>query len=138
MNRVASWLVALTVGGAVGGGTFAALVPDAALAACSALFWTLGVGLTLTRNRSVLLSTPGGARQRWSGAFGGLAALAAGLGVAPTLPVSPDLRFALGLFVIGVSLAMANVGMRMALTGGGERGVDDGRDPAGTEAATGD
>ncbi|MFC4988438.1 hypothetical protein [Saliphagus infecundisoli] len=51
----------------------------------------------------------------WSGAFGGLSALAVTGLMVPQVPVAVDLAFVLGLFVVGVSVTMANVGTGLAL-----------------------
>lgn len=120
MDRRIRWLAALTLGVAIGGGTYW-LVADPLFSAVVALFWTVGTGLSIV----YLLPQTGRAddweQARWSGAAGGLMAMAAILGVSPTLPISADLRLALGVFVIGIWLAAVNVGLALGLETVGKR-----------------
>jgi len=115
MDREVAWGMATVVGIAIGSATYAALVPDPMFATIVAVFWTLGLGLTM----QYLVQYTGASREwriaRWSGAAGGLVTLAATLGLSPTLPITPDLRLALGIFVLGLWVTALNVGLALGL-----------------------
>jgi len=115
MDRPIRWTLALVFGVSVGAGTYVGLVADPLFASVMVLFWTLGTGWSI----EYLVPQTGRADDwetaRWSGAAGGLTALAATLGVSPTLPISPDLRLALGVFVVGLWLTALNVGLALGL-----------------------
>lgn len=115
MKRSLRWTLALALGVTVGGGTYVWLVADPLFGAVSALFWTLGTGWSMTYLVPQTGRTDEWASARWSGAAGGLTALAATLGVSPTLPISSDLRLALGLFVVALSMTAINVGLALGL-----------------------
>jgi drug/metabolite transporter (DMT)-like permease len=101
------------------------LVADFALAAVTGLCWGGGVALTLRHLDSPLgTSTGGWSVARWSGAFAGALTLAATVGVSPSLPVSNDLRFALGSLVVGFGVLVFNLGGAMVLDATPEAGDD--------------
>ena len=106
-------MLAATAGSLVGGATFVWLVADVALASTIALAWAVGVRLTF-RYRW-LLSVRGETRRAsvWSGAFAALVTLGAFFGVGPSLPLSAELRLALGLLVVGVGYASMTLGVAM-------------------------
>lgn len=119
MTRTRAWIAAISLGAGVAG--IASLVASAPLLAVYAGgFWAIGAGLTVNNADSIpgLLRSDSGwgsGPRLWSGAFGGLSALAATGVMGPRIPVSADLAFVLGLFVVGVSVTMANVGTGLAL-----------------------
>lgn len=113
MNDRRALVVSLFVGLAVGAASHALLVPDAALAAALALFYAAGTRL-LIRFDPVLAGSGRASVGKWGGAFAGLVTLAGTVGVSPSLPVSTDLRFALGLLVIGVGATAFGLGAGMA------------------------
>jgi hypothetical protein len=118
MNNTVAWIGSLGVGSALGIGVFVFLVPDVLLYTTLALFWMIGVRLTIRHEYDI----PGLAKRvsgpsnwnaaRWSGVFGGLIPFTA-VGISLSLPISTELRFALILFVWGVELAMVNLGIAM-------------------------
>ncbi len=141
MDRPLPWLLALSFGASLGAGSYAWLVADPPLAAGIGLFWALGLGLSIRRHAIVGRSRDW-QTARWSGAFGGLVTLAMTVGLSPTLPVSPELRLALGLFVGGVALTTMNLGMGAGLEYADEKrdrapGRPIPRDPAGTSVTGG-
>lgn len=115
MDREVAWGMASVVGIAIGSATYAALVADPMFATMVAVFWALGLGLTM----QYLAQYTGANREwriaRWSGAAGGLVTLAATLGLSPTLPITSDLRLALGIFVLGLWVTALNVGLALGL-----------------------
>ncbi|NUB89533.1 hypothetical protein HT576_00605 [Haloterrigena sp. SYSU A121-1] len=119
-----TWLPAIALGLATSGGVYwLAGVP--LLAAYVGAFWAIGVGLTAYHADAIpgLLrgnSEWGTTARLWSGAFGGLLALATTAVMGPQLPVSSETGFALGLLVIGVAVTMANVGIGLALSLAGD------------------
>jgi hypothetical protein len=115
MHRALSGAFSAMVGSVVGGGTYVWLVADPMFAFMLAFFWALGIALTL--RYLARYTSPGDDWQtaRWSGAAGGLMALAATFGVSPTLSITSDMRLALGLFVLGVFLTALNIGLAMGL-----------------------
>ena len=82
------------------------VVGDPVLAAVTGLVWGLGLALTMRSYRHQPALTTGGSwrSNRWIGLGTGGITLAALLGVSPSLPISADLRFALGLLIIGTGL----------------------------------
>ncbi|ESP87646.1 hypothetical protein [Candidatus Halobonum tyrrellensis] len=139
MDRSTARLLASLAGVAVGGGTYYWLVADPVFAATVGLFWAVGVGLSVRHREWLFASSDDWDRRRWSGAFGGLVTLAVLFGVGPSLPLSNDLRFGLGLLVSGVALTATNLGIGLVLDAddGTERGegAAAGGDAAETEAA---
>ncbi|WP_181686107.1 hypothetical protein [Halorhabdus salina] len=115
MHRALSWTFSAVIGSAVGGATYAWLVADPMFAVMLGLFWALGIALSL--RYLARYTSPGDDWQtaRWSGAAGGLMAGAATLGISPTLPITSDIRLALGLFVLGVFLTALNIGLALGL-----------------------
>lgn len=114
MDRISAWLLSIGVGAILGGGTYAFLVADPALAGTLALLWTIGFRLTI-RHRHVGSGSAGWRTARWSGAFGGLVTLAATLGLGPTLPLPDGVRLAIGLLLVGVAMTAFNLGVAMVL-----------------------
>lgn len=113
MNDRRALAVSVLVGIAVGTTSYALLVPDVALAAALALFYAVGTRL-LFRFDPKLAGTGRAPVGKWGGAFAGLVTLAGTVGVSPALPVSADLRFALGLLVVGVGTTAFGLGAGMA------------------------
>jgi len=127
MDRPLQWTVALAVGASIGGGTYVWLVDDPLFAGVAVLFWTFGTGFSIDYLIPQTGRSDDWATARWSGAAGGLMALAATLGISPTLPISADLRLALGLFVVGIWLTAVNVGLALGLEAAGRGRISDRR-----------
>ncbi|MFB6202026.1 MAG: sterol desaturase [Halorhabdus sp.] len=120
MDRRHSWTLSAGFGISVGGGTYLWLVDDPLFTVVLALFWALGAGLSVTYLLPQTADGQDWVHARWSGAAGGLMALAATLGVSPTLPISADLRLALGLFVVGIWVTAINVGLALGSDSGSQ------------------
>jgi len=92
---------------------------DPLLAGVTGLFWATGLGLTARHLRQdadrVGFAADDWSVARWRGAFGGSMALAAVVGAGPTLPLSTDLRLALGLLIVGVALTSLDLGTAMVV-----------------------
>ena len=117
--------VAFVVGLVVAVSVGRLLVADLALAAVTGLCWGGGVALTLRHLDSPIGASHGGwSVARWSGAFAGTLTLAATVGVSPSLPLDADLRFALGLLVVGFGVLVFNLGGAMVLDATPEAGGD--------------
>jgi len=110
-NRTRNTLLAALVGIAVGAGLFP-FVGDALLAAVAAACWAVAVKLVLRVGRLYPAFATGEdwTDRRWSGLGVGVVALAALLGVSPTLPVSAELRLGLGVLVVGAGTAAYTAG----------------------------
>ena len=76
------------------------------LALVTGLCWACGLGLTFHVGRLYPAYATGEtwADKRWTGSSVGIVTLAALVGVSPTLPLSSDVRFGLGLLVLGAGL----------------------------------
>ena len=128
MDNTVAWIGSLGFGSALGICVFVFLVPDVFLCAALALFWIIGVRLTIryfNRMPGMSKRVPGPSNwnaARWSGAFGGLIPFTS-LGISFSLPISTELRFALILFVWGVELAMVNLGIAMMVDAEDEEGT---------------
>ncbi|WP_256685401.1 sterol desaturase [Halococcus qingdaonensis] len=114
MNPMRSRALAAAAGGLAGGATFVWLVADLALAGTIALTWAVGVRLTLRYRWLLSMRAETRRVSLWSGAFAALVTLSAFFGVGPSLPLSAELRFALGLLVVGVGYASVTLGVAMA------------------------
>ena len=132
MNDRRALAVSLLVGLAVGTTSHSVLVPDAVLSAALALFYAAGVRL-LIRFDPQLAGSGRASVGKWGGAFAGLVTLAGTVGVSPSLPVSTDLRFALGLLVIGVGATAFGLGAGMAFAA--VAAAEEGDRAKGTDAA---
>ncbi|WP_327050652.1 hypothetical protein [Halomicrococcus gelatinilyticus] len=108
MERQHRWLVGVLAGVAFGGGV-SALGAGVAFAASVAFVWCVGVALALRLNRYA--SDAGTfAVARWSGLASLVMLVPAMFGLLE-LPVSADLRLALGLLVVGTGFAGTQVGV---------------------------
>jgi len=109
-------LIAVLVGAAVGAGLYA-FVGYASLAAVAAVCWAVAVKLVLRVGRLYPAFATGEdwTDSRWTGLGVGVVALAALLGVSPTLPLSPELRFGLGILVLGAGTAAYTAGTLAAV-----------------------
>ena len=98
-------LLALLVVVGIGGGLYR-LTGQLSLALVTGFCWVCGLGLTLHVGRRYPAYATGEtwADKRWTGVSVGIVTLAALVGVGPTLPLSSDLRFGLGLLVLGAGL----------------------------------
>ena len=101
LHRFAGVLVTLIISGGLYW-----FVGDFALAAVTGLTWGSGLLITLRIARQYPSHATGSSWSdtRWTGLSTGLITLAALIGVSPTLPISSNLRFGLGLLVIGTGL----------------------------------
>jgi len=144
MNQVRAWLLSIAVGVVVGGGTFAWLVGDLALAFMLAFVYTIGTRLAI----EYATALPGGTgrldwqRTRWQAAFVTFVIFSASFVASPALFESFGLRVALQVLVFGVGWTGLFFGIAIARdqaaagellgetepAGGAERG-----DPVGTE-----
>ncbi|WP_136686715.1 hypothetical protein [Halorhabdus amylolytica] len=127
MNRLLQWILSLSLGVSIGIGTYVWLVADPLFVGVIVLFWTLGTGFSIDYLVPQTGRSDDWETARWSGAAGGLMALAATLGISPTLPISADLRLALGLFVVGSWLTAVNVGLALGLEAGAREWIGGGR-----------
>ena len=121
MDRPVRWLLAAVFGVSIGTVTYVALIDDPLFAGVTALFWALGVGLSVQYLGPQTGQAQDWTKARWSGAAGGLTALAATLGISPTLPITSELRLALGLFVVAIWLTAVNIGLALGLETTGRR-----------------
>lgn len=98
IHRLSS--VVVTV--AVSGGSYW-LVGNLGLAIATGVTWGISLLLILRMSRLYPSHTTGNewADKRWTGLGTGLLTLAATVGVSPSLPISGNLRLALGFLVIG-------------------------------------
>ena len=87
---------------AVSGGLYW-LVSDFGIAIATGITWGVGLLLILRISRLYPSYTTGTAwnDKRWTGLGTGLLTFAAIIGVSPTLPISTELRLALGFLVLG-------------------------------------
>lgn len=79
------------------------LVGNVGLAAVAGTIWGIGIAIVLYIARQYPSRVTGTAwtDKRWTGLGVGLVTLASLVGVSPTLPISADLRLALGILVLG-------------------------------------
>lgn len=122
-------LLAVPVGGGVGVGLYW-LAGQALLAGVAGLCWAVGVGLTLRVRRLYPDAAGDGtwSSARWTGLGSGVLVLAALVGVSPALPISAELRLALGALVLGAGLASAATGMLAVLESGSREGARQAQD----------
>ena len=105
MRSSLQWMFGGSIALSVGGASYS-LVDDAIFATITGLVWGIGIALLIHADQARSLST---ARADWrSGKWIGLGSggitMAALLGVSPSLPISIDMRFGLGVLVIGTGL----------------------------------
>ncbi|TQQ82302.1 sterol desaturase [Halonotius roseus] len=114
MRSSLQWLLGGATGLVVGGGCYW-LVGDPVLAAVTGVVWGVGLALTARSARHHPSSTgvTDWRSARWIGLGTGGITLAALLGVSPSLPISAELRLALGLLIIGTGL-LATTTARLA------------------------
>jgi hypothetical protein len=114
MRSSLQWLLGGATALIIGSGCYW-LVGDPVLAAVTGVVW--GVGLALTARSAQYHPSSTGVTDwrsaRWIGLGTGGITLAALLGVSPSLPVSAELRLALGLLIIGTGL-LATTTARLA------------------------
>ena len=105
MRSSLRWLLGGVTALVVSSGCYG-LAGDPVLAAVSGLVWGVGLALTARSARHHPSSTgvTNWRSARWVGLGTGGITLAAILGVSPSLPISPELRLALGLLIIGTGL----------------------------------
>ncbi|RJX44270.1 sterol desaturase [Halonotius aquaticus] len=105
MRSSLQWLLGGATGLVVGSGCYW-LVGDPILAAVSGLVWGVGLALTARSARHHPSSTgvTNWRSARWIGLGVAGINLAALIGVSPSLPISAELRLALGLLIIGTGL----------------------------------
>ncbi|WEL21026.1 sterol desaturase [Halorhabdus sp. BNX81] len=102
---------ALVVGAVIGVGIHW-LVGQILLAVVTAVTWVTAFGLTLHIRRAYPAFSSGEswADKRWTGLAVAVVTLAALIGAGPALPVSADVRFVLGLLVLGASVTAYSAG----------------------------
>ena len=105
MRSSLRWLLSGLAALVVGSGCYR-LVGDPILAAVSGLVWGVGLALTARSARHHPSSTgvTNWRSARWIGLGVAGINLAALIGVSPSLPISAELRLALGLLIIGTGL----------------------------------
>jgi len=102
---------ALVVGAVIGVGIHW-LVGQVILAVVTAVTWVTTLGLTrhIRRKYPTFSTGESWTDKRWTGVGVGVVSLAAFIGVGPALPIPVDLRFALGLLVLGASFTAYSAG----------------------------
>ncbi len=119
MERQHRWLVGVLAGAVLAGGV-SLLGAGVALAGSVAFVWCVGVALALRLNRYTSDAT-GFDAARWSGLASLVMLVPAMFGLLE-LPVSADLRLALGLLVVGTGFAGTQVGVATMVQRQKERG----------------
>ncbi|MFB6250586.1 MAG: sterol desaturase [Halobellus sp.] len=102
-------LESLLVGIGVAAG-LARLTGRFSVAFTTGLCWTVGVTLFVRHRYPTYITGEEWVDKRWTGLAVGVLTFAALLGVAPMLPVTDELRFALGLLVLGVGFTACTAG----------------------------
>lgn len=110
-RAVRDTLIALLIGGGLGGGLYW-LGGRISLAVVTGLCWACGLRLTLYIRQLYPTYATGNTwtDKRWTGLGAGLVNLAALIGVSPMLPISNELRLGLGFLVGGAGLVAYSAG----------------------------
>ena len=105
MRSSLQWMFGGSIALSVGGACYS-FVDDAIFATITGLVWGIGISLLIHADQERSFSTTGADWRidRWIGLGSGGITMAAFLGVSPSLPISAELRFGLGVLVIGTGL----------------------------------
>jgi len=135
MNRsTRDILIALVIGGGVTGGVYG-VAGHPVLAGVTGLCWAGGVALALRINHlyPAYWTGKGWADRRWRGLASGTLVFAGMIGIGPLLPVTNELRYGLGILVVGAGFVTYLMGMLAVLertdveTGATSSGPDEGQ-----------
>jgi len=127
-------LITLVTGGGVTGGVYE-IAGYLGLAGVTGLCWAVGVALALRLDHLYPAYWTGKrwADRRWRGLASGTLVFAGMIGIGPLLPVTNELRYGLGILVVGAGFVTYLMGMLAVLeqtdveTGATSSGPDEGQ-----------